>query len=110
MLPTEKITQNVPKHSEDFKLDKGFFVIDVDQNKKDIQVQYFEATKNNTDIRSGKLRMVFRGKCGIDLYRAILLHDYIGHLDHAAYLGYELARAENCLKNNRKFIQDKETS
>lgn len=110
MLPSENITQKVPKHREDFKLDKGFFVIDVDHIKKDIQVQYYESSKNNADIRSGKLRMIFRGQNGIDLYRAILLHDFIDHMDHAAYLGYELARAENSLKTNRKFIQDKDTS
>lgn len=28
-------------------------------------------------------------------------------LDHAAYLGHELARAEECLKTGKKFIQDK---
>lgn len=108
MLPHEKITVNVPKHKGDIRLDKGFFVIDIDHDKKNIQVQYYDAIRNDTKIKSGKLRMVFNGKNGIDLYRAILLHDFISHLDHAAYLGYELARAEYALKNNTRFIQDKE--
>jgi dihydropteroate synthase len=27
-------------------------------------------------------------------------------LDHAAYLGYELAKAEMCLKTGKKYVQD----
>tara|TARA_B100000700_G_C14422469_1_gene568823 strand:- start:61 stop:462 length:402 start_codon:yes stop_codon:yes gene_type:complete len=30
----------------------------------------------------------------------------LSRLDHALYLGRELQRAENCLKNNQKYIQD----
>ena len=108
MLPHENINIHVPKHKETFALDKSFFVIDVDHDKKFIQVQCYEATRNNSNIKSGKLRMIFNGKSGIDIYRAILNHDFLSQLDHAAYLGYELARAEHCLKNCTKFIQDKE--
>ncbi len=108
MLPNENINIHVPKHKENFTLDKSFFVIDVDHDKKFIQVQCYEATRNNSNIKSGKLRMIFNGKSGIDIYRAILHHDFITHMDHAAYLGYELARAEQSLKSSTKFIQDKE--
>ncbi len=108
MMPNENMSVNVPKHRGNIKLDKGFFVIDVDHDKKDIQVQYYEAIriKNDGKVKSGKLRMVFRGKRGIDLYRGILLHDFVVQLDHAAYLGYEIARAEHCLKKGIKFVQD----
>ncbi len=108
MLPHQNITVKVPKHKGNIKLDKGFFVIDVDHDKKDIQVQYFESIRTDKKIKSGKLRMVFRGENGRDLYRAILLHDFIVKLDHAAYLGFELARAEHCLKKGMKFVQDKQ--
>lgn len=108
MLPNENINIHVPKHKENFALDKSFFVIDVDHDKKSIQVQCYEAARNNTGIKSGKLRMIFNGKSGIDIYRSILKHDFILLLDHAAYLGYELARAEQSLKSGTRFIQDKE--
>ncbi len=108
MLPHKNLSVQVPKHNGNIKLDKGFFVIDVDHDKKDIQVQYFEAIRTDKKIKSGKLRMVFRGENGTDLYRAILLHDFIAQIDHAAYLGFELARAEHCLKKGTKFVQDKQ--
>ncbi len=110
MMPSESMSVNVPKHNGNINLDKGFFVIDVDHDKKDIQVQYFEAIriKDGGKVKSGKLRMVFRGKRGIDLYRGILLHDFVAQLDHAAYLGLELARAEHCLKKGLKFVQDED--
>jgi len=73
----------------------GYFVITVD---KEIIVNHY------TD--AGKSQYSFRGKNAIEIYRKIMHENLVSRLDHAAYLGKELARAEACLLNNKKYVQD----
>lgn len=40
------------------------------------------------------------------IYEEILRRDYISRLEHAAYMGMELEKAEIALKLNKKYIQD----
>ena len=46
------------------------------------------------------------GSCARDMYLTLTLNGWVSRLDHAAYLGKELARAEWCMKNNEEYIQD----
>ena len=48
---------------------------------------------------------IFKGKRAIDLFKLILKEDLISSKDHAAYIGYELGKCEECLKENKKYIQ-----
>lgn len=108
MIPSKLIEIEVPKATEkDVVLDKkGFFVINVD--KKSIIVEYYERVEREGKKVGGKLKLIFKGTRARDLYRAILKHDLISMLDHAAYLGLELGKAEFCLKKGKKYVQDAE--
>jgi len=77
----------------------GFFVIKVDEEKRKIVVEF-----RRNDGR--KTPYIFEGEKAEELYRKILAENLIKRLDHAAYLGKELYRAEECLKKGEKYIQD----
>jgi thymidylate synthase len=107
MLSQKIIEINVAPHKEgEIKLDKHFFVIYVDDKTQEIVVEVYKYTGSDKKPGSGKLKFIFRGKNGIDIFREILKHDIITMMDHATYLGYELGRAEECLKSGKKYVQD----
>ncbi|MEK6935104.1 MAG: DUF4346 domain-containing protein [Nanoarchaeota archaeon] len=48
----------------------------------------------------------YRGKDNFALAKKILDDGWISRLDHAAYLGRELANAKNCLENGKEYVQE----
>jgi len=83
----------------EFEPDKnGYFVVSVDGG--DIVVEH----RLNDGRPSG---FIFRGKQSQELYRRIANENLITKLDHAAYIGQELARAEAALRENKKYVQDR---
>lgn len=50
--------------------------------------------------------VVVEGETASDVYRAVLERDLVSRLDHAAYLGAELARAELAVAEGRPYDQD----
>lgn len=84
----------------EFEEDKaGYFRIWIDRKKREIVVQHY--------LKDGrKSKFEFRGKEASSLYREILNENLISKLDHAAYLGKELARAEECLKTGKEYVQE----
>ena len=96
MMPTKLLEHEVAPHDGKVDLDKGFFVLHVDHSAKKIVAEYFvraETEGKTTTSRSGKLRMIFKGRRGPDVYRAILKHDFVG-------------RAERCLESGEEYVQD----
>jgi dihydropteroate synthase-like protein len=51
---------------------------------------------------------IFKGKTADSLYAKILEMGLVSRLDHAAYLGSELAKAEIALQIGKEYVQDKE--
>jgi dihydropteroate synthase len=49
---------------------------------------------------------VIYGKCARDFYEEILRRDMISRLEHAAYMGMELQKAETALKLDKQYVQD----
>jgi dihydropteroate synthase-like protein len=49
---------------------------------------------------------VIYGKCARDIYEEILRRDMISRLEHAAYMGMELQKAETALKLDKQYVQD----
>ena len=49
---------------------------------------------------------VIQAKTARAIYEEILRRDLISRLEHAAYLGMELEKAEIALKLNKQYIQD----
>ena len=101
----------------------GYFIIKVDQIKKKIIVEHY---LNNIDKKGIALdpltnkpiqcdkqskrqyNKIFKGNTAKEI--GILIteknNNLISKLDHALYLGRELQKAEECLFQNNKYIQD----
>jgi thymidylate synthase len=75
----------------------GYFRILTDE--KEIIAQHFL-----NDGRPSKYE--FRGTEATSIYRRIFNENLVSRIDHAAYLGRELTRAEDCLKNNKTYDQE----
>lgn len=84
----------------EFRADRtGYFRIELDEKTKEIIVQH-----HLSDGR--KTKYEFRGKDATILYKKIFNENLVSQFDHAAYLGRELTRAEECLRNNRQYLQE----
>ncbi len=77
-------------------MDRGYFVINVDHEAGKIIVVY----------REGSRTIAWRGRGARGLFRTITRSIDISR-EHAAYLGYELAKAQLALETGRSYIQDK---
>lgn len=86
------------KYSFKFIQDHHFLLIRI--NGKSIEV-------GMCDKKSYSLKKAYRGKDIVKLYKKIIKDKWVSRLEHAAYLGKELAHACDCLKNNKKYIQGK---
>jgi tetrahydromethanopterin S-methyltransferase subunit A len=76
----------------------GYFVVYVDQEHKLLLVEHYANT--------GVLTTVIEGKTAAEAYIPCIERGLVSRLDHAAYLGRELARAEQALGSGSKYIQD----
>ncbi|MBN1245705.1 dihydropteroate synthase-like protein [Candidatus Bathyarchaeota archaeon] len=80
---------------------QGVFRITVDRNAETIVALHFataEADKPNN---------IIKGKTAEAVYAKIVETGLVTRLDHAAYLGSELAKAEVALKTSKEYIQDR---
>ena len=78
------------------EMDKGYFIIYVDHEAGQIIVVYREGSKT----------IAWRSRGARGLFRTITRSLDISR-EHAAYLGYELAKAQLALETGRSYIQDK---
>jgi len=83
-----------PQH---INLDKaGYFVIYIEGNA--LLVEHY----NYRD----KLIRIIEGHDARSIYLTLVRNGWVSKLDHAAYLGKELARAEWSIEHGREFVQD----
>lgn len=83
-----------------FRMDKtGYFVILPQSDRKVILVEHY--SYDNTPLG------VVEGKNARSLYWTIIEKGWVTLLDHAAYLGEELAKAELSIQLGFKYTQDK---
>lgn len=89
----------------------GFFYIYLDDGRRQIVVEHYDRVEKDAghDRRtvSGRVSRVFRGKSAQTLYRTIVGNNLVSLMDHAAYLGCELGKAETALNSNVKYEQDR---
>ncbi|MBI5420584.1 MAG: DUF4346 domain-containing protein [Deltaproteobacteria bacterium] len=78
----------------------GYFVIDVLPERRMLRLEHYTTEHRITAVSEGK-----RAR---DLYLAAVGRGLLSRLDHAAYLGYELGRAERALATGARYIQDKD--
>ncbi len=105
---TREIPQIEAKKTKekDVRLDpNGFFVIEIDKKDKKIRVEYYSNVYRENKIVSGKLEKIFVGKKADALSDTIVKHVKNLYPGHYMYLGRELKRAEDALKENKKYEQ-----
>ena len=78
---------------------KGYFVVYPDRDKQRLQLEHYH--------NDGVLHRVFESTSAAALYTTVIEQGLISRLDHAAYLGRELARAEQALKTGGAYVQDR---
>jgi dihydropteroate synthase len=100
--PKDKVRKRIKaKHDpiKEWKPDpKGYFLIRVDDQKKRIEVGYVTNKHNIT-------QMIY-GTNAIELYNTVVHEKLLTRLEHAAYLGKELYKAELALEYGKKYIQE----
>jgi len=78
---------------------KGYFVIIPDKSEHKIFVEYY--------ANSGELLQTIVGEDSSSIYYTIIEKEFISKLDHCAYLGKELTKAEYFIKYDIPYRQDK---
>lgn len=76
----------------------GYFVIFPDSRRRTLVVEHYQNT--------GVLDHVLEGRAPAELYATAIEMGLLTRLDHAAYLGQELARADHALRTGAAFVQD----
>lgn len=80
---------------------EGMFKIGVDRKEETIVAMQF------TTLEMDKPFNIIKGKTAESVYAKIIQLGLVTRLDHAAYLGSELAKAGVALKTGKEYIQDK---
>lgn len=94
-FPVVEIVGVQPESSED---PSGYFVVDVCADKEMIRLEH-----HTPDHR---MTVALVGSNARDLYLAAIRRGLVSRPDHAAYLGYELGRAERALALKTPYVQD----
>lgn len=77
----------------------GYLVIYPDRRRRLLVLEHYANT--------GVLTQVIEGVTSTALYGTVIAQGLISRLDHAAYLGRELARAEYALATGESYVQDR---
>lgn len=76
----------------------GYFVVFPDCGRQLLMLEHYR--------NDGVLDAVIEGRTSAELYIPAIEKSLVSRLDHAAYLGEELARAEQALLQGESFVQD----
>ena len=92
----EAVTGSIPPHMVSDPA--GYFVIFPDTARRLLSLEHYANT--------GVLSTIIEGRTAAELYMTAINRNLISRLDHAAYLGRELARAESALASGDRYVQD----
>lgn len=76
----------------------GYFVVYVDRPRSLLVMEHYR--------NDGVLDAILEGGHAAEIYMPVIDKGFLSRLDHAAYLGRELARAERSLAFGEEYIQD----
>jgi tetrahydromethanopterin S-methyltransferase subunit A len=76
----------------------GYFVVFPDDARRLLTLEHY--------LNDGMLDVVIEGSCAAELYIPAIEKGLVSRLDHASYLGKELARAEHSLRTGEPYRQD----
>ena len=77
----------------------GYFVVYPDRHANQLVLEHY--------TNKGVLDRLLTAQSPAALYATVINEELISRLDHAAYLGQELARAEQALKSGEPYVQDR---
>jgi tetrahydromethanopterin S-methyltransferase subunit A len=77
----------------------GYFVVYPDRRRKLLLLEHYR--------NDGVLDLVLEDQNAAELYSAAIDKELLTRLDHAAYLGCELSRAEHALRTGDVYVQDR---
>jgi len=100
--PTDVIPVPIEAASEPGKLvldPAGYFVVYPDRGHRQLVLEHY--------TNKGVLDRMFSATSATALYACVIEAGLISRLDHAAYLGRELARAEHAMQNGDDYVQDR---
>ena len=93
---------------KDWKMDpKGYFLIDLDKKNNSLKVGYCQ-TNDKDHSANHKMIAEVEGKTAIEIINTLIKNKFLSSLQHAGDMGIELCKAELALRNNLKYIQDKD--
>ena len=94
------ITVTEARVPESLKLDpNGYFVIFADKPRGHVVLEHYS--------NAGVLDQIIQGSDVAAIYSTAVEQKLVSRLDHACYLGKELARAEAAMKTGGDYVQDK---
>ena len=97
----------VAEKNKRLEFDKsGFFVIIVDQKKGKIVLEHYLNVEKGKVLATGKLNKIIEGKDAEEICHTVINQGLVSRLEHAAYLGRELQKAEISLKNKLAYEQE----
>lgn len=98
-VPVEESVATLPESPAD---PAGYFVIDVSAEKNIIRLEHYTP--------GHRMTAALIGSRARDLYLAVIRRGLVSRLDHAAYLGFELGKAERVLTLKTRYVQDRPES
>lgn len=94
-----KVVEALPRSNREWTHDpEGFFLLLLDRDAKGIICEHY--------IEEGVISEVIRGESAEDIANTVIKRGLLSRLDHAAYLGRELAKAEMALNLGIPYKQD----
>ena len=76
----------------------GYFVIFIDRVRRLLSLEHY--------TNNGVLTTIIEGRSAAEVYMTAIERGLLTRLDHAAYLGRELARTEHALSSGELYVQD----
>jgi tetrahydromethanopterin S-methyltransferase subunit A len=107
VMKIERTTVTVSRKKMNFD-PAGFFTIILDRERELVVVEHYLNVDKGSgrEVDTGRLNRVFEGRSAEAICHAVIDAGLLTRLDHAAYLGRELARAQRCLVEGEEYEQD----
>ncbi|HID74333.1 MAG TPA: DUF4346 domain-containing protein [Thermoplasmata archaeon] len=85
--------------------EKGFFVVFL-RDGEIVAEHYQNVTHSSETVKTGTLDCIVVGKSALAMCHTIVREDLISRLEHAAYIGRELQKAEIAVRYGLDYVQD----
>ncbi len=99
VIPGAPAEEKVPIQAESPADLAGYFLIDVLADRNILRLEHYTPDhRMTTALLDSSAR---------DLYLAAIRRGLVSSLEHAAYLGYQLGKAEGAMRAGRRYVQDR---